>query len=66
MSVDTYLKGKNLKSYRAVEQDGLRILISDTLGQWAKSAAIDVSRFLFWRSFDVEVVPLRAHVHGAA
>ncbi len=66
MSVDTYLKGKNLKSYRAVDHDGLRILVSESLGRWAKSAAIGVSRFLFWSSFDVEVVPRQAHVHGDA
>ncbi len=55
MSVDTYLKGKNTKPYAAVELDGLRVLVSPRLTEWAQSVEVGVSKFLFWKSFDVIV-----------
>ena len=47
MSVDTYLKGKNLSPYLKLQHEG-------------------VSRFLFWKSLDIEVVPQHAHAPGVA
>jgi hypothetical protein len=55
VSVDTYLKGKNTEPYEKVEIDGLRVLISPTLTQWAQRVEVELNRFLFWRSFDVLV-----------
>ena len=37
MSVDTYLKGKNIEPYAALEIDGLRVLVSPRLAQSAES-----------------------------
>ncbi len=60
MSVDTYLKGKNIAPYRAVTFEGLKILVASSLMQWAESVRLGVSQFLIWKSFEVEV----EHRHG--
>ena len=60
MSVDTYLKGKNLSRYSAVQHDDVKVLVAPTLIRWAKSVRLDVKQFLFWRSFEIEV----EHRHG--
>ncbi len=60
MSVDTYLKGKNLSKYQRVEYGDVEILIAPTLPRWAKAVFLDVRRFLFWKSFEV----LAEHNHG--
>ncbi|MEE8336990.1 MAG: hypothetical protein V3R95_02905 [Dehalococcoidia bacterium] len=60
MSVDTYLKGKNIKPYAALEIDGLRVLVSPRLAQWAESVEVGLNKFLLWKSFDVIV----EHRHG--
>ena len=63
--MDTYLKRKNLSSYRAARTDNVVIMLSQTLGTWARSISISAKRFLLWTSFDVEVVPIHAHAPGA-
>ena len=60
MSVDTYLKRKNLSSYRRAEIEGVGLLISDSLGGWARTIGITARQFLFWKSLAVEV----EHQHG--
>ena len=65
MSVDTYLKGKNLAAYKSAVYEDVRILISQRLGNWGKALSISSRRFLFWSGLDVEVAPLRPHAHGA-
>lgn len=64
VSVDTYLKRKNLSRYHAMERDGLRLLISPALLAQASVVRLDVHRMLFWKSFDVEVEPKDDHFHG--
>ena len=64
MSVDTYLKRKNLSSYRASRAKDVDILLSERLASWAQSISISAKRFLFWTSFEVEVVPIHAHAPG--
>lgn len=59
MSVDTYLKRKNLTKYQAQELDGIEVLITPVLSQWASRVEIDIDRFLFWKWFDV----IADHVH---
>jgi hypothetical protein len=61
VSVDTYLKGKNLNKYEMVEQDGLQILIPQGLGRFAKRIELDAKKFLVWKSFDVWVEVKHAH-----
>jgi hypothetical protein len=60
VSVDTYLKGKNTLPYKAIDLEGLKILVAHSLMGWAKTVRLGVSRFLIWRSFEVEV----EHQHG--
>ena len=63
--MDTYLKRKNLAPYEAAQTDNVVILLSHKLGPWAQAISISAKRFLFWTSFDVEVVPIHAHAPGA-
>ena len=53
MSVDTYLKHKNLTKYQRQELDGIEVLITPVLSQWASRVEVDIDRFLFWKRFDV-------------
>jgi hypothetical protein len=55
VSVDTYLKGKNTKPYAALDFEGLRVLVSPRLAEWAASVEVGLSKFLFWKSFEVFV-----------
>ena len=54
MSIDTYLKGKNISRYNVLQQGDLKILVAPSLVQWAKSVQLGTKRFLFWESFDIE------------
>ena len=62
--MDTYLKRKNLSSYYTAQSDNVVLLLSPRLGSWAQSISISAKRFLFWTSFDVEVVPIHDHAPG--
>jgi hypothetical protein len=53
VSVDTYLKRKNLTKYQTQELDGIEVLITPVLSQWASRVEVDIDRFLFWKRFDV-------------
>ena len=70
MSVDTYLKGKNLKTYRTFRFDGdddddpIKVLVSQKMAMWSRGLAIGVSRFLIWTSFDIQVIPVHSHAPG--
>lgn len=55
MSVDTYLKGKNLSTYRTVEQSGVVVHVAPALMQWASSAVVDTKRSLLRERFAVGV-----------
>ena len=55
MSVDTYLKGKNLSAYHKVEQDGVEIHVAPALLQWASSAVVDTRRGFLKDRFAVGV-----------
>ena len=65
MSVDTYLQRKNLKGYVRDKQLGIELYVARTLADWSQSFTVSLKRFVVWKSFDVEVVPIRPHVHGA-
>lgn len=60
MSVDTYLKRKNLRPYSVLAHEDVKILVAPSLLRWAKSVHLDAKQFVFWKSFDVEV----EHRHG--
>jgi hypothetical protein len=61
VSVDTYLKRKNVSKYGVVQHHDVRVLLSPSLWQWAKAVRIDAKRGLFGSSFDVDV----EHRHNA-
>jgi hypothetical protein len=60
VSVDTYLKRKNLAPYTALQYEGVRILLAPSLIRWAKAVHLGTKQFLIWRSFAVEA----EHKHG--
>ena len=66
MSVDTYLKRKNLSRYYSSRISDVVILLSQSLGSWAQSISISAKHFLFWTSFNVDVVPIHTHAPGVA
>ena len=66
MSVDTSLKRKDLSRYQTSLTSDIVILLSQRIAGWAQSISISAKHFLFWTSFDVEVVPIHAHAPGAA
>lgn len=56
MSVDTYLKGKNLTRYAHLDHDGLEVHIAPSLRVWADRVWVDAERaFLFWKRFLIDV-----------
>ncbi len=61
MSVDTYLKGKNLSPYRVVMHEDVKILVAPSLLRWAEGVHVGAKQFLIWKSFAVEA----EHKHGA-
>ncbi len=69
MSVDTYLRGKNLGAYATIRieaesDDPIKVLVSQKMAQWASDVAIGIRKFLIWESFDIQVVPVHAHAPG--
>ena len=55
MSVDTYLKRKNLSPYSVLERDGVKLYLSPSLWRWAKSVTVNTRQGWFSKGFDVEV-----------
>ena len=62
MSVDTYLKGKNLKVYRKVLQDDLTILVAPKLQSYVQMLEISTQKKLFGQ----KIVVLAHHEHRAS
>jgi hypothetical protein len=54
VSVDTYLKRKNLAPYQVAEHDGVTIYVANALLQWAREVRLGAKQFLIWKSFDIE------------
>ena len=62
MSVDTYLKRKNLQPYTPVGYQGVKLYLAHTLLRWAEAVHLDAKQSFIWKSFRVEA----AHKHGGA
>jgi hypothetical protein len=62
VSVDTYLKRKNLEPYTPIEHQGVTIYVAHALQRWAEAVTVDTRRSLFGQGFDVEAL----HKHGLA
>lgn len=62
MSVDTYLKGKNLRVYRRVPKGDVEILLSPTLNQWARQVSLRVQNLVVRKRIKADV----EHNHTAA
>ena len=66
MSVDTYLKGKNLQRYQTVIHQDVRLLVAPALYSQSRSIRLDVSDFILWRSLRADVEPIGDHFHSPA
>ena len=66
MSVDTYLKGKNLQRYRTVLHEDLKLLIAPVLYDQARTIRLELSDFILWKSLRAEVEPIGDHFHSPA
>lgn len=66
MSVDTYLKRKNLAPYEHIERDGVEVLVARILTQQARRITIDARRWLLWRSLVADAEPHDDHFHSGA
>lgn len=55
MSVDTYLKGKNLSAYQTVEHEGVVVHVAPALLQWASAAIVGTKRSMLRERFAVGV-----------
>ena len=69
MSVDTYLRGKKLDSYRSFQittddDEPVKVLVSQKMAQWSRGLAIGIRKFLIWESFDIQVIPVHSHAPG--
>ena len=62
MSVDTYLKGKNLRSYRRIEKGDAEIYLSPTINQWARQVSLRVQNLVVRKRIKADV----EHNHNAA
>ena len=62
MSVDAWLRGKNLSRYETVRHGDLTVHVAPALRRQASAVLVDAGRFLFWRRFRVEA----EHRHGPA
>jgi hypothetical protein len=54
VSVDTYLKRKNLEPYQALDYQDVKIYVAHSLIKWARVVYVDARRGLLSKSFDVE------------
>ena len=64
MSVDTYLKRKRTDHYQMMRQGDVRFLVAPVLARNAKRLHVGLKRTLFWKSWSVQIEPLKDHFHG--
>jgi hypothetical protein len=64
VSVDTYLRRKNVSRYHRLEHEGVAILLAPRLIEQAASVHLDVGRSLFRRTITVAAEPRFDHFHG--
>lgn len=65
MSVDTYLRRKNVGRYQRLQYDDIELLIAPSLRQQAASLTLAIRRTVFLqRAFSVEAIPRAGHFHG--
>lgn len=66
MSVDTYLKRKNIAGYHASHHNGVELLVSDSLLRVVNKVHVRLKRTFFFKSLAVEVEPRGGHYHSPA
>jgi hypothetical protein len=66
VSVDTYLKGKNLQRYRTVLDEDVKVLVAPDLYAQARTIRLELSDFILWKSLRAEVEPIGDHFHSPA
>jgi hypothetical protein len=64
VSVDTYLKGKNLAPYQRLRRDGLQVLLAPVLNSQAAVIELSVRRVLLRKTLSVYVEPRGDHFHA--
>ncbi len=62
MSVDTYLKGKNLRTYRRIEHGDVHLYVSPSLATWAERVQMSVRNWIVRKTVRMEV----EHRHTSA
>lgn len=62
MSVDTYLRGKDLTPYERVGIGDVEVLVSPTIARLAEQVQVRTRGAWFWRGIEVQV----EHEHGPA
>ncbi len=65
MSVDTYLRGKNMQGYHKVALEDVEILVAPTLAGMSETIDLGLKRFLMFKSFSVDV-EVKGHHHSLA
>jgi hypothetical protein len=62
VSVDTYLKGKDLSPYARLAGDDVEVLVDPAIVQLSSRMNVRTKGAAFWRGFDVAL----EHEHGPA
>ena len=47
MSVDTYIGNRNTRNYQTIRQDGVEVMVSNTLAPYIRQIDLDCKKFLF-------------------
>jgi len=50
VSVDTYIGRRSTERYISVRQDGVEVLVADSISPFVRHINLDLKRFLFLRS----------------
>ena len=66
MSVDTYLRKKTTAGYQFLRQNGVEIMVALALPRVAKDIHVGLKKFLFLKSFSIQVESKEGHAHGPA
>jgi hypothetical protein len=64
VSVDTYLKGKNLAPYQRMRRDGLQVFLTPVLSSQSAVIELTVRRVLLRKAITARVEPRGDHFHA--
>ena len=55
MSVDTYIGKRSTRNYQIVKQDGVEVLVSNSLAPYISQIDLDCKKFLFMHKHKAEL-----------